>query len=155
MFPDVEVAESFLYEHEHLIAGLSFAVARSARENRSLRDSDLITAVSSLAKTYQTLVNSGLHYETPIANVNLQAVTASVQQMVKEFREAEMKHMGTTRLRESDVLRALVFLTRLGLTHTSNRPKSRRFIDFLFAQFPEKESALATPEEAGSRIIVP
>lgn len=155
MFPDVEVAEVFLYEHEHLIAGLSFAVARSARENRSLRDSDLITALSSLAKTYQTLVNSGLHYETPNTNVDLQAVIASVQQMVKEFREAEMKHMGMTRLRDSDVLRALVFLTRLGLTHTSDRPKSRRFIDFLFAQFPEKESALATPEEAGSRIIVP
>jgi hypothetical protein len=41
---------------------------------------------------------------------------------------------------------------------TSGRPKSRAFVDFLFEQFPEKQSAiatLATPETAGSRIVVP
>jgi hypothetical protein len=43
----------------------------------------------------------------------------------------------------------------MGLARTSGRPKSRAFVDFLFAQFPEKQSAIATPEEAGSRIIVP
>jgi hypothetical protein len=53
------------------------------------------------------------------------------------------------------VLKALVFLVRLGYGRTSGRPKSRAFIDFLLAQFPEKQSAVITPQEAGSRIIVP
>jgi hypothetical protein len=38
---------------------------------------------------------------------------------------------------------------------TSGRPKSRAFIDFLFAQFPEKPASTGVPEEAGSRIITP
>jgi len=28
-------------------------------------------------------------------------------------------------------------------------------VDFLFSQFPEKDSVIASPEEAGSRIIMP
>ena len=63
--------------------------------------------------------------------------------MVREFREAEQQHIGEIpghmRLRDSDVLKALVFLLRMGLGRTSGRPKSRAFIDFLFAQFPEKQ----------------
>jgi len=46
-------------------------------------------------------------------------------------------------------------LIRLAQGRTSGRPKARGFVEFLFAQFPEKESAVVTPEEAGSRIILP
>lgn len=74
--------------------------------------------------------------------------------MVKEYREAEQKHTGSTRLRDSDVLRALVFLLRMGLTRTSGRPKSRAFVEFLLQQFPEPQSAITAPDQ-GSRIIVP
>ena len=155
LFPDVEISEQFLYEREHLLLGLSFALAKSARANRVLADRDLITALTSLAKSYETLVNSSLIYEQRTANLEHQAITAEIEQMVKDFREAEQKHMGLTRLRDSEVLKALVFLLRMGLGRTSGRPKSRAFVDFLFAQFPEKQLAIASPEDAGSRIIVP
>jgi len=75
--------------------------------------------------------------------------------MVKEYREAEQKHTGFSSLRDSEVLKALVFLVRLAYSRTSGRPKSRAFVDFLFAQFPERESAVLTPPEAGSRLILP
>jgi hypothetical protein len=155
LMPSVEISDQFVYEHEHLVLGLSFALAKSARANRTLTDSDLIAALTSLAKSYQTLVNSSLIYGEATANLAHQAVAAEVETMVKEYREAEHKHLGYTRLRDSDVLKALVFLLRMGVSRTSGRPKSRAFIDFLLAQFPEKQSALASPEEAGSRIIVP
>ena len=74
---------------------------------------------------------------------------------MKEYREAEQKHTGHASLRDSDVLKALVFLMRLAHGRTSGRPKSRAFVEFLFAQFPEKESAGVAPHEAGSRIILP
>jgi hypothetical protein len=154
-FPNVEVEEQFLYEREHLLFGLTFALAKSARANRALVDRDLISAVSSLAKRYETLVNSSLIYEERTPNLQHHGITAEIEHMIKEFREAEQKHMGVTRLRDSEVLKALVFLLRLGLARTSGRPKSRAFIDFLLGQFPEKPSAIASPEEAGSRIIVP
>ena len=155
LFLQVEVGDQFLYEREHLLMGLSYALAKSARADRSLADSDLIAALTSMAKTYETLVNSGLHYETPIASRPQQTVAAEVQKMLKEYREAEQQHMGYVRLRDSEVLRALVFLVRMALGRTSGRPKSRAFIDFLFAQFPEKHSALAAPEGAGNRIVTP
>ena len=93
-------------------------------------------------------------YETPTANIAQQAIAAEVQKMVQEYREAEQKHMGATRLRDGDVLKALVFLLRMAHGRTSGRPRSRAFIDFLLAQFPEKTGVVA-PEEAGSRIITP
>jgi len=155
MFPEVGIGEQFLYEREHLLLGLSFALAKSARRNRTLTDRDLIATVTALAKTYETMVNSSLIYEQRTANLEQQAIASEIEQMVKEFREAEQKHIGMTRLHDSDVLKALVFLLRMALARTSGRPKSRAFIDFLWAQFPGSKSALAAHEDAGSRIIVP
>ena len=155
LFPQIEISQQFLYEREHLILGLSFALAKSARANRGLMDRDLITTLTSLAKSYETLVKSSLIYEQPTANLAHQAIAVEVETMVKEYREAEQKHMGTTKLRDADVLKTLVFLLRMGLGRTSGRPKSRAFVDFLLAQFPEKQSAIAAPEAAASRIIVP
>ena len=163
-FPEIEIAEQFLYEREELILGLSFALAKSARADlsladRPLMDRDLIAAVSSLAKSYQTLVNSSLIYEPQTANLAHQNIVREVETMVREFRQAEQQHVGDmpghARLRDSDVLKALVFLLRMGLGRTSGRPKSRAFVDFLLAQFPEKQSVIAGPEEAGSRIVIP
>ena len=83
-----------------------------------------------------------------------QAIAAEVQKMVKEYREAEQKHMGYSKLRDSDVFRGLVFLLRMGMVRTSGRPKSRAFVDFLYRQFPEQESAVVGADE-GSRIVMP
>src|SRR5580700_6887240 len=155
LFPQIEIGEQFLYEHEHLLMGLSYALAKSAQADRAITDADLIAALAAMTKKQETLVNSGLHYETPIASLSQQSVIAEVHKMLKEYREAEQKHLGYSRLHDSDVLGALVFLLRMGHARTSGRPKSRAFVDFLQAQFPEKQSAVATPEEAGSRIIIP
>jgi hypothetical protein len=155
LFVQVDVEDQFLYQHEHLIMGLTFALSKSVRADRSLKDSDLIAALTPLTKTWETLVNSGLHYENPMASVSLQAIAAEVQNMITEYREAEQKHVGYVQLRDSEVLRALVFMVRMAHGHTSGRPKSRAFVDFLLAQFPEKASGIAAPEEAGSRLVLP
>jgi hypothetical protein len=135
--------------------GLSYALTKAAHADRSLNDRDLIAALSALSTSYERRVNSGLHYEQPLTSTAQHAVAAQVEEMVKQYREAEQKQLGYSKLRDSDVLKALVFLVRLGYGRTSGRPKSRAFIDFLFAQFPEKEPAVVAAQEAGSRIIVP
>ena len=78
LFPDVEIPEQFLYEREELILGLSFALAKSAGADRSLTDGDLVSAISSLAKSYQTLVNSSLVYASPTTNLAHQAIAREV-----------------------------------------------------------------------------
>ncbi|HTZ96085.1 MAG TPA: hypothetical protein VMB18_06795 [Terriglobales bacterium] len=155
LFPRVEIGDQFVYEHEHLLIGLSFALAKSARADRALTDPELISALTAIARTYETLVNSGLHYETPVASVTQQAVAAEVQNLVKQYRETEEKNVGYSRLRDSEVLKALVFLIRMGHARTSGRPKSRAFIEFVSSQFPEKESTIVAPDDAGTRLIVP
>ncbi|HXO36765.1 MAG TPA: hypothetical protein VN901_30865 [Candidatus Acidoferrales bacterium] len=155
LFLQVEISDQFTYEREHLLMGLSYALVKAARADRNLNDRDLLAALSAMSNSYERLVNSGLHYEQPLASTAQHAAAAQVEEMVKHYREAEQKQMGYSNLRDSDVLKALVFLVRLGHGRSSGRPKSRAFIDFLFAQFPEKETAVVTPQEAGSRIIVP
>jgi len=153
LFPEVEIREQFLYEREPLLTGLSFALAKSARADRSLRDTDLIAAVSALAQKQQTLVNSGLHVGGATASPAQQAIISGVESMLEEYRELERKQVGYTSLRDSDVLLALVFLVRMGYTRTSGRPRSRAFVDFLCQQFPEQSDSIVSPQ--GSSIVIP
>ena len=155
LFLQIEVSDQFMYQHEHLLMGLTYALAKAARGDRSLHDQDLIAALTMLAKSYERRVNSGLHYEQPLTSDSQRRAANEVETMVREYREAEQKHMGYSSLRDSEVLNALVFLVRLAHGRTSGRPKSRAFVEFVFAQFPEKESPVLTPQEAGSRIILP
>jgi hypothetical protein len=155
LFLQVEISEQFTYEREHLLMGLSYALTKAARADRTLNDRDLIAALSAMCTSYERLANSGLHYEQPLTSAAQHAVAAQVEEMLKQYREAEQRERGYTTLRDSDVLKALVFLLRLGHGRTSGRPRSRAFIDFLIAQFPEQESAVVTPQDAASRIIVP
>jgi hypothetical protein len=155
LFLQIEVSDQFMYQHEHLLMGLTYALAKAARADRSLHDQDLIAALTVLAKSYERRVNSGLHYEQPLTSDSQRRVANEVETMVREYREAEQKHVGYSSLRDSEVLNALVFLVRLAHGRTSGRPKSRAFVEFIFAQFPEKESPVLAPQEAGSRIILP
>jgi hypothetical protein len=155
LFLQVEVSDQFMYEKEHLLMGLTYALAKAARADRSLHDQDLISALTVLTKSYERLVNSGLHYEQPLTSEAQRRVAAELEIMIKEYREAEQKHAGYSSLRDSEVLTALVFLVRLAHVRTSGRPKSRAFVDFLFGQFPENEAAVVAPQDAGSRIILP
>jgi hypothetical protein len=155
LFLQVEISEQFTYEREHLLMGLSYALAKAAQADRTLNDRDLIAALSAMSTSYERLVNSGLHYDQPLTTAAQHAAAAQVEEMLKEYRQAEQKQLGYSTLRDSDVLKALVFLVRLAHGRTSGRPKSRAFIDFLLAQFPERQSAVVTPQETASRIIVP
>jgi hypothetical protein len=150
-FPKIEFGDQFLYENEQIILGLSYSLARVARSVPGVHDSDLIASLTARARAYETLANSGLVYEAPITNLTHQAIANEIQKSVTEYREAEQKHLGYTRLRDADILRGLVFLLRMAVTRTSGRPRSRAFMDFLFRQFPEQASALATTKKrAGS-----
>src|SRR3984885_4561737 len=137
LFPQVEIGEQFLYQHEHLIMGLTYALAKAAQADRTMMDADLIQALTSMSKQQETLVNSGLHYETPITSLSQQAVIREVRQLLEEYRKLEQKQLGYSRLHDSDVLGAIVFLLRMGHARTSGRPKSRAFVDFVLSQFPE------------------
>ena len=155
LFLHVEVSEQFTFEREHLLMGLTYALTQAAKADRTLNDRELIATLSALCTSQERLVTSGLHYEQPLTSATQQAAAAQVLEMAKQFRDVEQKQRGYSTLKDSDMLKALVFLVRLGHARTSGRPKSRAFIDFLIAQFPDEKSAVIAPQDAGSRIIVP
>ena len=152
LMPQVEVPDSFLYQQEPLVGGLSFAIAKASRADRAVYDRDVIQALTSMAKSYETLGNSGLVFEQKTANLAQQAIAAELQKLLDEYREIETKQLGYSRLKDGDILKAMVFLVRLAIGRTSGRPKSRAFLDFLYEQFPEKAAVGGAGE---NRIIVP
>src|SRR3972149_1753565 len=63
-FPQVALDRDFLDEQQRFIAALALFFCRFAAEQKDVRDADLLAALDSLARGYQTL-ESGLYYEQP------------------------------------------------------------------------------------------
>ncbi len=155
LFAAIDISDHFLHEQEPLLLGMWHTLARLSRADRDLTDRELIAALANLAKSHQTLVSSGLVYQEAMPGLTQQTIMDALRQLLAEFREVERQHRGYTTLKESDVLKALVFTLRLAHMQTSGRPRSRRFLDFLRERFPDAQTAIAGPDEPGGRIIVP
>jgi len=155
VFSTVTVRDQLIYEREPLLVGLSYAVAKCARADRSLNDRDAISALTALARRYQTLVGSGLRLNAATPVGAQQATVAELEKMIAEYQEMEGKHLGYATLRDSETLEALVFLVRMAHARTSGRPKARGFLDFLFRQFPAKQGEVVSAEDAKGSIVIP
>ncbi|MGB8888683.1 MAG: hypothetical protein WCC87_18280 [Candidatus Korobacteraceae bacterium] len=155
VFPKIEVPEQFLHDREPLIAGVLQTLARLSRSDRDLHDREMIGALANLARSYQTLVGSGLVYEEALPNPAQRTIIETLRQLLQEFREVEHQHLGHTTLRDTEILQTLVFILRLAHLPTSGRPRSRGFIDFLNERFTEPAPSLGETPEPASRIILP
>ena len=155
VFPAIEVSQDFLHNREPLIAGLMQTFSEMSHADRALNDREVIAALVNMANSYRTLVNSGLVYDEVASNPAQQAIIEVLRKRLQEFREVEQQHLGYTALKDADVLKALVFLLRLAATHTSGRPRSRAFLDFLRIQFAGPQPSAGAAEEPVGRIIMP
>jgi hypothetical protein len=155
LFPAVELTQDFLHRREPLIGGLLQTLLRVAQSDRNLKDREIIGAVTTMARSYQTLVASGLVYQEASANPAQLAIVDTLRQSLEEFRRVEQQHLGYTALRDGDVLQALVFIIRLAHVHTSGRPLSRGFIDFLREGSLQAGAAGELAANSGSRLILP
>lgn len=135
---DIRLTEEFIREQEHLVMWLSLALERSMDKERAV-DSDAREALDTLIRTYRTR-ESGLIYETrpqnPYAAAIQEALIASIEELHKRIGE----ETGVHSLRDSDVMRTLVFLQRLEMQHNNGRRRGRAFFDFLRVSFPAPAS---------------
>jgi hypothetical protein len=154
-FPAIEIPEQFLREREPLLMGIWHTLSGRYSRDRNLTDREVIGALTNMAKSLQTFVSSGLVYEEALPALAQQVIIDALRQLLQEFREVEQKHLGYSALKDTDVLKALVFTLRLAHAQTSGRPRSRRFLDFLRERFPDAQPPIATAEAAPGRIIVP
>lgn len=147
-FPKVSVTEAFLEANQNLLVGLSLLILRQAEDNADIRDGEVLEALDALARGYQTL-ESGLYYEQPPTAPAALALYTALVEFLKQHTEELQKRTGAS-LRPADVLRAVVFLRRLGQLEGNGRARSRRYLNFLRRQLPAQPGASSEP-----RLIVP
>jgi hypothetical protein len=155
-FPDVEFAPAIIHQHRNVVSGLAFTILKTASEEPSTVDADVLAALQALAETYRTL-GSGIYYEKPPAGGPPQVIYAALGKYLEEFRKQEAEQgtagrLGAGRLKETEIFYFLVFLLRVGRQQTNGRPRARLFLEFLRSQLPRT----AAPEQnEASRIILP
>ncbi len=147
-FAHVQVDEDLLDAHSFLLEDLVESLAQSAWANSTLRDRDVIEALTALGRSFETRANSGLHYEPTRPSLAQQALIQQLREVIGDY-DQEGRELGDTHLPDSDALKALVFVLRLALDRSSGRPLSRGFLDFLCTEFNQDGS------NTHSRIALP
>ena len=149
-FPDILFSPDVIYEHQPLVTGFGFTIVKFAAAERGLVDREALEALTALAETYRTLA-SGIYYEktprAPLAN----GLYAAFGAFLQDYRKQEASRPGFRTTKDVEILYALVFLSRMARSRASERPRARRFIDFLRAQFPAAQQA----QQEESRIVLP
>jgi hypothetical protein len=147
---DVEVPRDTVHTQQRLIAALAFSVAKFCSAQPTSSDLDVLAGLQALAETHRTLI-SGIYYERTPDRPLARELYAAVGALLAEIKKQQAQRSATAALRDIDLFHALLFLYRMGLLRSNGRQKSRKFIEFLRAQFPQAEQL----KQEESRIIVP
>lgn len=146
---DIKVSEEFLHEHAALVEALASAMADSGSRIPGAVDTDARDALKGLIRTYRTL-ESGVYYESRPESLLAAAIFDAAQEAVTSFRNEERQDTGLSRTRDSDVLKTLVFLERIGIDRNNGRPRGRALLDTLREFYAGGDS----PEPAASGSLI-
>jgi hypothetical protein len=147
---DEKIPQDIVYTHQQLMAALAFSIAKFCAVQPTAVDTDVLAAIQALVQTYKTL-SSGIIYEKlPEAPLPRELYAALIA-LISEVKKQQAERAGSAALKNLDLFYLWVFLYRMGLLRTNGRPRSRRFIEFLRAQFPQSPEL----KREESRIILP
>lgn len=147
---DIRVSDSFLREHEPLLAFIIQAAADAGLGTDGAVDYDVREALAAMVKTYRTR-ESGLYYDSRPTNLIAAGIQVRMEKSIDEFRRAAVESSGLTTIRDADVLGVLAFLQRLEYQMNNGRKRGRAFLDFLHGQALALHQLSETPE--GSPIV--
>ena len=145
-----KIPQDTVYAHQQLMSALAFSIAKFCAVQPSATDPDVLAALQALAQTYKTL-GSGIIYEKPPDAPLPQELYGALVALLTEIKKQQAERANSAAWKDSEVFFLLVFLYRMGLLRTNGRPRSRRFIEFLRAQFSQAPEL----KREESRIIVP
>ncbi len=150
---DISVDETFLREHEWVFVALLEAIAGVARQHPAVNDGDAREALDGLIRTYRTL-EAGLYYESKPENPRAGEIFAAVDACVANIRAVEANARGMAHLRDSTVLKILVFMRRLERAHNNGRARSRAFLASLTRFTPPQKNSSDSVEPAAASLIL-
>jgi hypothetical protein len=147
---DEKIPQDIVYTHQQLMSALAFSIAKFCSVQRAATDPDVLEALQALAQTYKTL-SSGIIYEKPPDAPLPRELYAALIALLSEVKKQQAERANAAAWKDSEIFYLLVFLYRMGWLRTNGRPRSRRFIEFLRAQFPQAPEL----KREETRIIVP
>jgi hypothetical protein len=145
-----KIPQDTVYAHQQLMSALAFSIAKFCAVQPSATDPDVLAALQALAQTYKTL-GSGIIYEKPPDAPLPRELYGALMALLTEIKKQQAERANSAAWKDSEVFFLLVFLYRMGLLRTNGRRRSRRFIEFLRAQFSQAPEL----KREESRIIVP
>jgi hypothetical protein len=152
---DIEISEDFVEDRSDLIAFLGSEIARAALQISGAVDRDVREALDALVRTYKTL-ESGVYYESRPTNPLADGIFTAAQAAAAAFRKREQQEAGMTRTRDADVLRALVFLSRVEMDRNNGRPRGRAFLSLLVSMYQGAAAGFVDPAAGEpSGLIIP
>jgi len=146
---DVRVPSDLVRTHQQLMGTLAFTIVKFCTSHPEATDPEVLAALQALAETHKTLTR-GIYYETQPTGLVARELYVAVNAFLAELKQ-QIQQAGRSGPKDAEIFHLLIFLYRMGLLRTNGRPRSRRYVEFLHAQFPQ--SQVAKREE--SRIIVP
>lgn len=146
---DVRIPPDLVDDRRDLVAGLSVSLLEFAQQNPAMHDGDAAEAFAALAETYRTLT-SGLYYEKPPAGGLPRALYSHLAQFLEKFKKESAEAAGFPVIKDTEIFQILVFFLRFEKARSNARPRSRAFVDFLGAQFPQAAAVADAP-----RIVLP
>src|SRR5450755_1575288 len=141
---DVEVTEDFIGEHEELLLFCVYSLLQAALRTAGAVDTDVMTALEAMVKTHKTL-DSGLVYETVSENLIATAIQRSFSASLSDYRKLRQERETLSSVHNSDILKTLVFLQRVGQQNQNGRPRGRMFVDLLRHMTPDASVETAPP----------
>lgn len=144
------IPKDVVHTHEQLMAALAFSIAKFCAAQPAAVDNDILAGLEALAQTYKTL-STGLIYEKPPQAPVPRELYAALMDFLDEIKEQQAERGASASFKDTEIFYLLVFLYRMGLLRTNGRSRSRLFIEFLRAQFPDAPEL----KREESRIIVP
>jgi hypothetical protein len=142
--PDVQVSEEFLQTHEELVLFCVYSLVQAAVRTDGALDTDILAALEALVQTHRTL-ESGLIYETRAENTIAAAVQRSFAASLADYQKLRTEREALSPVRNSEILKVLVFLHRLGQQNLNGRPRGRMYLDLLQQMTPEQSMEQPAP----------
>ena len=141
---DVEVTEEFIGQHEELLLFCIYSLLQAALRTSGAVDRDVLAALDALIKTHKTM-DSGLVYETFSDNAIAAAIQRSFSASLTDYQKLRQEREALSPVRNSEILKTLVFLHRVGQQNQNSRPRGRLYLDLLRHMTPDAKAEEPPP----------
>jgi hypothetical protein len=145
----LQFSEQFVKRHALVIDSLSRAVVEERASSPAMVDADVRAGLDALQATVRTL-ESGLYYDTrPAGGLAAASLYRRMKALLDDWMRPQSSDLGA--LKVSEAAAVLEFLVRTHELHGSERPRSRRYLDWLSAMVPRDREKTEDP----GRLILP